>query len=62
MTLPSSWYGDPVVHERERRRVFGRSWLFFGFANRLQSAGDYLAADIAGWNVLVALDESGELR
>jgi choline monooxygenase len=62
MTLPSAWYGDPGVHERERRRIFGRSWLFFTFENRLQSPGDYVAADIAGWNILVVVDDGGELR
>ena len=61
-TLPSSWYGDPAVHELERRRIFGRSWLFFGFAHRLQAVGDYLAADIAGWNVVVVVDDAGALR
>jgi choline monooxygenase len=62
ITLPSAWYGDPEVHERERRSIFGRSWLFFAFESRLQSPGDYVAADIAGWNVLVVVDDDGSLR
>jgi choline monooxygenase len=61
-TLPSSWYGDPTVHELERRHIFGRSWLFVTTTNRLQTPGDYVAADIAGWKVLVLVDDSGALR
>jgi choline monooxygenase len=61
-TLPGSWYGDPAVHELERRRIFGRSWLFLGFAHRLHAPGDYMAADIAGWNVLVVVGDDGALR
>jgi len=61
-TLPSAWYGDPVVHDIERRRIFGRSWLFFTFESRLRSPGDFVAADVAGWNVLVVVDDDGELR
>jgi choline monooxygenase len=62
LTLPASWYGDPVVYERERRRIFARSWLFFTTTDRLRSPGDYVAADLAGWNLLVVVDEDGELR
>ena len=61
MTLPSAWYGDPSVHERERRRIFGRSWLFFALADRLRSPGDYVAAEIAGWNALVVVGDDGAL-
>jgi choline monooxygenase len=61
-TLPSAWYGDPSVHELERRNVFGRSWLYFAFADRLQAPGDYVATDIAGWSVLVIVDDDGALR
>src|SRR4051812_18140698 len=61
-TLPASWYGDAEVHERERRSIFGREWLFVSFDNRLRSPGDYVATDIAGWNVLVIVDDDGHLR
>ncbi len=61
-TLPAAWYGDPLVHERERRAVFGREWLFAGFASSLSEHGDYLAVTIAGWNILIVVDDDGSLR
>src|SRR4051812_34562949 len=61
-TLPAAWYGDADVSERERRRVFGCSWLFAGLGRGLQSPGDYLATDIAGWSVLVVVGDDGELH
>ncbi|MEY2451907.1 MAG: choline monooxygenase [Acidimicrobiaceae bacterium] len=61
-TLPGSWYGDPAVHELERGRIFGREWLFFGFAERLQQPGEYVAAEVAGWNIVVVADDDGTLR
>jgi choline monooxygenase len=61
-TLPAAWYGDPEIHERERRAVFGNEWLFVGFAQGLQEPGDYLATDIAGWNIVVVVDDEGALR
>ena len=61
-TLPASWYGDPSIHERERRAVFGREWLFVGFAASLREPGDYIATDIAGWPVVVLVDDDAGLR
>ena len=61
-TLPGSWYGDSARHERERRTIFGREWLFFSFVHHLDSPGDSVAADIAGWNLLVVVDDDGQLR
>jgi len=61
-TLPATWYGDADVHARERREIFGREWLFFSFAHHLQAPGEYVAADVAGWNLLVIVDDDGALR
>jgi choline monooxygenase len=62
LTLPVSWYLDRSVWERERRRVFGREWLFVGHRQALSEPGDYLACDIAGWPLVVVVDDEGELR
>ena len=62
LTLPASWYVDPLVWERERRAVFGREWLFVGHREGLSDPGDYLACTVAGWPVVVVVDDDGELR
>ena len=62
LTLPASWYVDPEVLARERRAVFGNEWLFAGHGSRLVAPGDYLAVDIAGWSLVVVVDDDGELR
>jgi len=62
LTLPASWYVDPTVLGQERRTVFGREWLFAGHRQTLSAPGDYLACDIAGWPLVIVVDEEGELR
>ena len=62
LTLPAAWYVDPSLWERERRAVFGREWLFVGHRQRLTEPGDYLACDIAGWPLVVVVDDDGRLR
>ena len=34
-TLPASYYVDPGIFERERERIFARSWWLLGPAERL---------------------------
>src|SRR3954462_803578 len=60
-TLPASWYTIPERFEVERRMIFGSAWLFAGFGQSLSQPGDYLAVDVAGWNVLVVKDDDGSL-
>ena len=62
LTLPASWYFDSSVWEQERRAVFGREWLFVGHRRGLSEPGDYLACDLAGWCLVVVVDDDGELR
>src|SRR4051794_30930408 len=61
-TLPGRWYGDPAVHELERRNVFGRAWLFVGLLDQFREPGDYIATTVAGWNVLVAMGDDRRLH
>jgi choline monooxygenase len=62
VTLPGSVYVDPAVWGRERRAVFGTEWLFAGHAHGLTEPGDYLACEIAGWPLVVVVDDAGGLR
>jgi choline monooxygenase len=62
VTLPADVYVDPGVWARERRAVFGNEWLFAGHGARLVEPGDYLACEIAGWPLVVVVDDAGELR
>jgi choline monooxygenase len=62
VTLPASWYADALVWGRERRAVFGCEWLLVGHGQGLSEPGDYVACDIAGWPLVVVVDEGGVLR
>jgi choline monooxygenase len=61
-TLPARWYHDPKVYERERTAVFAREWLMIGRVRQLEAPGDYIAADLSGWNLFVVVGHDGELR
>jgi choline monooxygenase len=61
-TLPSSWYLDPAFLEREREKVFHRSWQWVGRAEDVSRAGEYFAAEVLGEPIVVARGIDSELR
>ena len=62
VTLPSSWYYDPAVYERERSAVFGTEWVCVARADQLAEPGQYVATTIAGWPILVVVGDDRRVR
>ena len=60
--LDPAYYTDPKVYEREQQAVFWNTWQLIGPFSLVQSAGEYLATEIAGAKVFVIRDHAGELR
>ena len=46
--LPSNWYTDPLVTERELQQIFRKSWAYVGPVNELKTVGDYITGSIGG--------------
>ncbi len=61
-TLPSSWYLDPAFLEKERARIFHRTWQWVGRAEDVSRGGDYFASDLLGEPLVVARGPDSELR
>jgi glycine betaine catabolism A len=61
-TLEARWYNAPDVFERERERIFARAWVCVGRLERLERAGDYFLAEIAGESLIVTRAKDGRVR
>jgi choline monooxygenase len=61
-TIPSSWYTDPRVADREARTVFSRTWQMIGRADQLREPGQYVTATVAGEPVVAVRGNDGRLR
>jgi choline monooxygenase len=61
-TLPARAYFDPAELERERDRVFGRTWQAVGHADRLRTSGDFFTCEVAGEPLLLTRGEDGKNR
>jgi len=60
--LPRVAYHDSGWFERERRRLFARSWAVVAAIGSFVEPGDYAAVDIGGVPLVVMLGDDGELR
>src|SRR5579864_2019314 len=61
-TLSSRFYRDPAVLERERDRVFGRTWQLVGREEQVAEPGAYFTAEVAGEPLLIVRGQDGVLR
>ncbi len=52
-TIPSRAYTDPKSLEREKTRVFGKTWQLVGHAEQAATAGQYFTAQVADEPVLI---------
>ncbi len=61
-TLPGQYYYDPQVYDREKERIFYRTWQYVGHVSLLPQAASYFVREIADESVIVLRDREGDLR
>ncbi len=61
-TLPSEFYRDPAILEREWERIFGRTWLCAGREDRIPGPGDYFTLPIGRESILILRDRENRPR
>ena len=60
--LPHWAYTSAAWFERERERIFARSWNYVGHESQLPVAGDYLTTTVAGVPLIVVRGQENVLR
>lgn len=61
-TIPSSWYTDGGLYARELQIVFSQSWQFGCRLDQVESAGQYVTADVAGEPIVIVRGNDNVLR
>ncbi|HYL07371.1 MAG TPA: aromatic ring-hydroxylating dioxygenase subunit alpha, partial [Candidatus Udaeobacter sp.] len=61
-TLPSKLYLDPAVLEREKDRIFARTWQLVAHASELARVGDFKPTTILDEPILLTHAQDGKLR
>src|SRR4051812_28764438 len=60
--IPAFVYSDAEIFELERRRVFGRAWMFLAHESEIPEPGDYVVRRIVDDSFIVVRDEGGRIR
>ncbi len=60
-SLPRAAYVDPAYLDREREGIFWSEWVVAGRVEQLAEPGDFLAVDVAGEQVIVVRNRSGDI-
>ncbi len=60
--IPALIYNDPVVHEAELERIFGRTWVYIGHESEIPNPGDYCLRYIGDSAFIFIRDEDGEIH
>lgn len=58
-TLDAAWYLSSEIFDRERERIFARSWMCAGRAEQIAERGAFFTAQVAGEDLIVTSDQSG---
>lgn len=62
LSVPRRYFADTSVWRRELDAVFRRSWLFVAHESEVPEPGDYVTRLMGTDEVIVARNESGEIR
>jgi phthalate 3,4-dioxygenase alpha subunit len=60
--IPATVYTDPELFELEKRRVFGKAWVFMAHESEVSDPGDYVVRRIVDDSFIVTRDEDGRVR
>ncbi|HET7305377.1 MAG TPA: aromatic ring-hydroxylating dioxygenase subunit alpha [Segeticoccus sp.] len=61
-TLPGTDYHSPDVYELDRQRIFFRSWMYVGRAERVPDPGSWMTVDLAGESILLVRGRDDAIR
>jgi phenylpropionate dioxygenase-like ring-hydroxylating dioxygenase large terminal subunit len=61
-SLPARYFYDPAVFERERERIFFRTWQLVAHRNELAEPGAFVTHEWLGQSVVVVAGRDGALR
>jgi carnitine monooxygenase subunit len=61
-SLPAPYFYDESIFQRERLRIFLRSWHLIGHVNELRAPGDFVTYNILDQSVIVTRSKEGGIQ
>src|SRR5271166_80349 len=61
-TLPSRYFFDPAIYEREKEEIFFKHWWFAGHRSEVSQPGNYITRAIFDQSILIVRGSDNVLR
>jgi Rieske 2Fe-2S family protein len=61
-TLPQRYFVSPEVLAEEKEKIFSTHWMLVGHQSQIATAGDYFVQEVAGESLVIARDQTSEVR
>lgn len=61
-TLPQRYFVSSEVFAEEHEKIFSAQWLLVGHQSQISKAGDYFVQKVAGESLIIARDQTSEVR
>ncbi len=61
-TIPSRYYYEEAIYQREKELIFHDMWFYVGRANEIPNAGDYMVRQIVDESAIITRDKRGEVH
>jgi len=60
--IPAYILTDPTIYKLEHEKIFMKTWVLLGHESEISGKNDYMLRDLAGYSVIVARSQDGEIR
>ena len=61
-SLPSRYYHDPEIYEKEKRKILYRNWHYAGHVSQVINPGDYLTLQLGDESLIIIRGNDDQLK
>jgi len=61
-SIPSSYYHDPEIHEKEKVKIFYCNWHYAGHKSQVINSGDYLTLQLGDESLIIIRGDDDQLK
>ena len=61
-SLPSHYYHDPEIYEKEKRKILYRNWHYAGHVSQVINPGDYLTLQLGDESLIIIRGNDDQLK
>lgn len=61
-SIPTSWYTDPLILEKEKDRIFESEWIFVGIGSQIPDIGNYFRFNLLNLSIIIVRESDSRIN